>query len=138
MIVRNGTLEKEPVSKASKKVQVKRIQREKLKPTSVALTEDEIRNLKAEAKRRHCARSALIRTAIQQMLGNSSHQLTMSNAQKHMRTEELAEMSNLVMRLAYAAASLEVRITRRRRDHVRLLISETMTCLQRLSGMYKC
>lgn len=136
--MRNGTQEKEPVAKASKKVEVKRIQREKLKPTSVALSEYEMRNLKAEAKRRHCARSALIRTAIQQMLVSSSQDFSSSNAQKHMRTDELTEMSNLVMRLAYAAASLEVRITRRRRDHVRLLISETMTCLQRLSGMYKC
>ena len=109
----------------------------KIKPTSVVLYPDEVAKLDAEVKRRHSSKSDVLRLALRELIHRQSVS-GISDEPSHCNCKNLEKISNLLMSLAYATANLDRHITRRKREHVRLLLSQAIAEIQSLSALKKC
>lgn len=52
--------------------------------------------------------------------------------------DAMVELANQMVALSYAALALENHLTRRRREHVRLLLTETQEALERITRGIQC
>lgn len=108
--------------------------------TSVAMTSEEKNALASMSDRMNISKSDLIRRGIRMLLGSQSKKFIPASigvvdgvysATVH---DDIVELSNMLSKLAYAVGILEQHITRTKRSHVRVLLRETISQLEVISG----
>lgn len=116
----------------------------KRRPTSVALTPSEVEAVKALALSRKQSTSSVMRDAIRRALADSkavapgSHGGLVEGVFSETIRDDVVELSNHLVALAFAVAMLDQHVTRRRRSHARMLIEQTVSRLQQIAGGVAC
>ncbi|WP_140628368.1 CopG family transcriptional regulator [Methylibium rhizosphaerae] len=110
-----------------------------VRPTSVHLTAEESAALMSEAKRRNVSRSALIRQAIQRLLGGEAGVAPPSlgiadGIYPSTIHDDVVTLANLVVGLGYVVETLEGRISRHRRAEARAQLADAIEQIQRIAG----
>lgn len=114
------------------------------RPTSVALTPAELEAVKALALSRKQSTSSVMRDAIRRALADSktvapgSYGGIVEGIFSETIREDVVELANHLVALAFAVAMLDQHVTRRRRSHARLLIEKSLSRLQTIAGGITC
>ena len=108
------------------------------------LSQPERDALKAQAKGLHMTPSALMRQAIQQKLAQSqagpgaSPRSTSAGAAGHSVMPIVVDLANALVALGHTVCVLEKHLTRRRREHAKALLAQTVLDLKILTRRLGC
>lgn len=148
-IVKNGTQEggmpKSQPMQTKKRTQSfvkKALDNSRKLPTSVGLTQEEREALKVMAKRRNRSPSALMREGVRLVLGASPESGPsigiVDGVFSSTVTDDLVTLANQLVALGYVISILDQHLTRRRREHARLLLRDTVGSLEKIAGAFRC
>ena len=107
--------------------------------TSVSLTEDEKAALKALAEKRHVSSSDLLRQGLRKVLAEDPAVAPPSigildGVYGATIRDDVVALANALVALGFVVGVLEHHMTRRRREHARAMLADTMGLLQRVTG----
>lgn len=107
--------------------------------TSVSLTADEKIALKALAERRHVSSSDLLRQGLRKVLAEDPGTAPPSigildGVYGTTIRDDVVALANALIALGFVVGVLDHHMTRRRREHARAVLADTMRQLQKLTG----